>query len=50
VKQRLVCHRWWNDLEHLLPATQTLLATLAVQFHATDGPTFRPAQNVCQSA
>ena len=50
VKQRLACHRWWNDLDRLLQATETLLATLEVHFHATDGPSFRPTQNFCCSA
>lgn len=50
VKQKLACHRWWNDLDRLIQATETVLATLEVRFHATDGPTFRPAQNFCQSA
>lgn len=41
----------WNALDRLIQATATLLADLAVQFHATDGgPTFRPTHNVCQPA
>ena len=50
VKQQLACHRWWNDLGRLIQATETLLANLEVHFHATDGPSFRPAHNFCQSA
>ena len=50
VKQRLACHRWWNDLDHLIQATELVLAHLAVHFHATIGPTFRPTHNFCQSA
>ena len=50
VKQKLACHRWWNDLDLLLQATETLLAHLEVHFHATDGPSFRPTHNFCQSA
>ena len=50
VKQKLACHRWWNDLDRLLQATETLLTGLQVHFHASDGPTFRPTQNFCQSA
>jgi transposase len=49
-KQQLACHRWWNDLDRLIQATETLLANLEVHFHATDGPSFRPAHNFCQSA
>lgn len=50
VKQRLACHRWWNNLDRLIQATEALLATLEVHFHATDGPSFQPTQNFCQSA
>ncbi len=50
VKQKRACHRWWNDLDRLIQATETLLANLQVHFHATDGPSFRPAHNFCQSA
>ena len=25
VKQKLACHRWWNDLDRLIQATETLL-------------------------
>jgi len=50
LKQHLACHRWWNDLDRLMHATAALLASLAVHFHATDGPAFRPAHNLCRSA
>ncbi len=50
VKQKLACHRWWNDLDPLMRATETLLSSLVVHFHTTDGPTFQPAHNFCQSA
>jgi DDE superfamily endonuclease len=49
-KQKLACHRWWNDLDRLLQATEIVLANLAVHFHADDGPTFRPTHNFCPSA
>ena len=50
VKQQLACHRWGNDLARLIQATETLLTGLHVHFHASDGPTFRPTHNFCQSA
>ena len=51
LKGKLACHRWWNDLDRLLQATETLLADLEVHFHADDGhPAFRPAHNLCESA
>jgi len=46
LKDQLACHRWWNDLDRLLQATEALLADLQVHFHADDGrPAFRPAHN-----
>jgi transposase len=50
VKQKLACHRWGNDLDWLIQATETLLNSLEVHFHATDGPAFRSVQNSCESA
>jgi transposase len=50
VKQKLACHRWWNDRDRLLHATEALLANLEVHFHAADGPSFRPVHNFCESA
>jgi hypothetical protein len=50
LKQKLACHRWCNDLDRLLQATETLLATVEVHFHATDGPSFRTVHNLCESA
>lgn len=50
LKSKLACHRWWNDLDRLQRAAATLLSGLAVHFHATDGPAFRPLQNFCEPA
>lgn len=50
LKDKLACHRWWNDLARLQQATETLLAGLEVHFHATDGPAFRLVHNFCASA
>ena len=50
LKGKLACHRWWNDLERLQQAAETLLTGLEVHFHATDGPTFRPPHNFCETA
>jgi transposase len=47
LKAKLACHRWWNDLDRLLQATESLLANLEVHFHTTDGPSFRPVHNFC---
>ena len=50
LKDKLACHRWWNDVERLQQAAETLLASTAVRFHATDRPAFRSAQNFRTSA
>ncbi len=50
LKDKLACHRLWNDVERLQQATVTLLTGLEVHFHATDGPAFRPVQNFCETA
>ena len=50
LKDKLACHRWWNDLERLQQATQSLLDGLVVHFHATEGPAFQPVQNFRTSA
>lgn len=50
LKDKLACHRWWNDLARLQQAAETLLTGLEVHFHATDGPAFRPPNNFCESA
>jgi transposase len=50
LKAKSACHRWWNDLQRLQQAAETLLTRLEVHFHATDGPAFRPPQYFCRSA
>jgi hypothetical protein len=50
LQDKLACHRWWNDLERLQPAAEIVLTGLEVHFHATDGPTFRPPHNFCETA
>jgi putative transposase len=50
VKQKLACHRWWNDLDRLVQATETILTGLEFHVHATDGASFRSVQNFCESA
>jgi hypothetical protein len=49
-KGHLACHRWWNDLERLQQAAETLLSVLEVHFHATDGPAFRAPHTWCETA
>jgi transposase len=50
VKQKLACHRWWNDLDRLIQATETILTGLEFHVHATNGPAFRLVHNFCESA
>ena len=50
LKQQLSCHRWWNDLDRLQQATETLLTHLEVHFHTEDGPAFQLVHNFRQSA
>ncbi len=50
LKDKLSCHRWWNDLDRLQEATETVLAQRTVQFHTDDGPAFRLHQHCCYSA
>jgi transposase len=50
MKDKLACHRWWNDVNRLKQATDTLLAGLELHFHPTDGAAFRPVHNFCKSA
>jgi hypothetical protein len=49
-KDKRSCHRWWQ--RHRSPQTghYQAVAGLEAQFHATDGPAFRPVQNFCESA
>jgi transposase len=51
LKDQVGCHRWWNDPDRLMRATDTLLSNLEVHFHAADdGPAFRLVQDFRQSA
>ena len=48
LKDKLACRRWWNDLQRLQQAAQTLLGGLQVHFHAADVPA--PYTSRCSSA
>ena len=50
LKDKLSCHCWWNDLDRLIQATETLLGRLTVRFHPTEGLAFRLEENFCVSA
>jgi len=50
LKDKVGCHRWWNDVDRLMRATDTVLDHLTVRFHADDGPAFRLVQDLHQCA
>jgi hypothetical protein len=50
LKDKLACYRLWTDLERLQQAAEIVLSRLAVHFHPTDGPAFRPLGNLCETA
>ncbi len=50
LKQQLSCHRWWNDVDRLQQATETLLTHLDVHFHTEEGPAFHLVHNFRESA
>jgi hypothetical protein len=50
LKEKLSDHRWWNDLDHLIQATETVLGQRTVRFHPTDGSAFRLVENFRESA
>jgi transposase len=41
LKDKLACHRWWNDLDALQAATTTLLSQLEAHFDAPSQPKIR---------
>ncbi|HVL22926.1 MAG TPA: transposase, partial [Thermomicrobiales bacterium] len=49
LKQKLACHRFWNDVAGLERATGTLLNRIAARFHADAAPGIRLVNNFCQS-
>jgi transposase len=50
LKQKLACHRFWDDPAGLGQAALTLLAQTEARFHRPDRPNIRLGQNFCQSA
>lgn len=47
LKQRLGCHRFWNDVIGLETATATVLDRLEAQFHTEDRPAIRLRTDFC---
>jgi transposase len=50
LKDKLSCHRWWNDLDALQSATSTLLDQLEACFASPTTPKIRLVRNLCESA
>jgi hypothetical protein len=50
LKEKLAGHRWWQDIDRLIQATQTLLASIEVHFPSPHGPSFHLVQNFCRAA
>lgn len=50
LKQKLACHRFWNDVAGLETAVATLLARIEAHFHAPDAPRIRLINNFCEPA
>lgn len=47
LKQKLACHRFWNDVAGLEAATGTLLDRLEAHFHNADGPSIFLRKDLC---
>ncbi len=50
LKQKLACHRFWNDIAGLETAAGTLLDQIDARFHTDDRPAIRLVKDFCQSA
>lgn len=50
VKQRLACHRLWNDLPGLTTLAESIMDHTRATFSAPTDPHIRLCQNLCQSA
>jgi transposase len=50
LKQKLACHRFWNDVAGLEAAAEMVLEHTTARFHAPTGPRLCLGQNFCKSA
>lgn len=50
LKQKLACHRFWNDVEGLEAATATLLDLMEAHFSPYAAPGIRMVKDVCEVA
>lgn len=49
-KQKLACHRFWNDVAGLETAVATLLARIEAHVHSERGPSIVLRNNFCEAA
>lgn len=47
LKDKLACHRWWNDIDALQEATTTLLSQMEAHFDSPTQPKIRLVQDFC---
>jgi transposase len=50
LKQKLACHRFWNDVAGLETAATRVLARIEAHFHTDDGPSIFLRQDFCEAA
>lgn len=50
LKQKLACHRFWNDVRGLEMAAMTLLDGMEAHFHATKAPSISLRKDLCETA
>ncbi len=50
LKQKLACHRFWNDVAALEQAAATLLSQVEAHFHAPTPPRIFLRNNFCEAA
>ena len=50
LKQKLACHRCWNDVEGLQALAATLLDRVEAHFHTDDGPAIFLVEDFCETA
>lgn len=50
LKQKLACHRFWNNVTGLAAAARTLLDGIEAHFHAEKGPSIYLRKHFCEAA
>lgn len=50
LKQRLACHRFWDDVDGIEATAGTLLTQIEAHFHTDDGPSIFLRKEFCEAA